>query len=403
MLPHTDPGRPGLWALLSTVPHRVLFSAGLVAASALALWWAWALTHPMPQGDTPALMIHGLLMPLGVFPLFMWGFLFTAGPRWLGVEGPTHLAGLALSYIAGVLLTMLGLSGALDLPVATALAPAGLSLMILSWAWVLWLWGGCLRRSRQTDTWHARILWGALCLGMVGTILALLWVLGRDARWWLAARQVLLWGFLLPVFLTVSHRMLPFFTQSALGAPPAWRPYPLLAAWLIGCALVALGQGLAWRWLETPVSLALAASLLHTSGRWGLRASLSNRLLAMLHLSFAWFGLGLLLNALGGLGLAVGSAPTHALALGGGFTMLMGFVTRVTLGHSGRALMADGLNWGLYLALHAVALARVLASIGPWPAGALSAIALVWVLVLLIWAARVLPIYLRPRTDGKAG
>jgi len=37
-----------------------------------------------------AVPLHAILMPLGVFPLFILGFTFTAGPRWLSVESDDH-------------------------------------------------------------------------------------------------------------------------------------------------------------------------------------------------------------------------------------------------------------------------------------------------------------------------
>jgi uncharacterized protein involved in response to NO len=393
---------PGTLQLLMTTPHRALFSAGVVAACALMIWWAWALTWPGAQ-TVPPVMIHALVMPLGVFPLFMWGFLFTAGPRWLGVNGPTHLLALALAYLLGLALLVLGAAGWAGAPASALMAPTGLSLMALSWAWVLWQWLRCIRQSQSADRWHAFSLLGAMSLGLTGVVLMLIWVLQPDPRWWLASRHVLMWGFLLPMFLTVSHRMVPFFTQSSLPTVTAWRPYPLLAGWLLGCALMALSQGLEWRWLQVIVATLMAASLGYTSWRWGLLASLSNRLLAMLHLSFAWFGIGMALQAFTSAGWLIGSGATHALALGGCFTMLMGFVTRVTMGHSGRALAADGTYWAVYLALHLVALSRVLAAVVPLEGHWLSLIAVSWGLVLLAWSARVTPIYLLPRSDGKPG
>jgi uncharacterized protein involved in response to NO len=376
--------------LITSIPHRALFGSGVLATCAMALWWLHALAHP-GTGSIPPVMLHALLMPLGAFPLFMWGFVFTAGPRWLGVDGPTRMLPLALGYVLGLILCLSGW-----------LAP-GLGLMSLSWAWVLWLWLGCIRQSQAQDRWHARIVWGALALGLLGLLLAQAWVWLGDARWWIAARQLLTWGLLMPVFLTVGHRMIPFFTQSAVPGHTPWRPYPLLAGWLTGCALMGLGGIMNWPWLQGPVAALMAASLLYTSWRWGLRASLGNRLLAMLHLSFAWFGIGMALWALSAPGWISPSAGAHALLMGGFLTLLMGFVTRVTLGHSGRPLAADGPYWAIYLSLHVLALARVIASVVNAPTHALMAIALLWLLALICWAARVLPIYWRPRLDGKPG
>ena len=55
-----------------------------------ALWWALALATrhagvALPWAVPPPLA-HGLFMAMGFMPLFIVGFLFTAGPRWLGLS-----------------------------------------------------------------------------------------------------------------------------------------------------------------------------------------------------------------------------------------------------------------------------------------------------------------------------
>jgi uncharacterized protein involved in response to NO len=117
----------------------------------------------------------------------------------------------------------------------------------------------------------------------------------------------------------------------------------------------------------------------------------------MLHLSFAWLPVALVLQALGLIGVGVGSAPSHAVALGFCATMLVAFVTRVSLGHSGRPLVADNGYWAIYLALHVVAALRVLVALLGLSAIWLHVISGLWVLLMLAWAARVLPIYWRGR------
>lgn len=169
-------------------------------------------------------------------------------------------------------------------------------------------------------------------------------------------------------------------------------------AFFLAGVLAAFSQGLWWAlvWL-------LAASLAYTSARWGLYASLQNRLLAMLHFSFVWLVPALLLQAAAALGWPVGSAPVHALGLGFAGTMLMAFVTRVSLGHSGRPLQADNGFVALYVLLHAVALLRVGLALAGSHTGWLALASLAWLAVLLAWAARVVPMYLQARLDGKAG
>ena len=60
---------------------------------ASALWWAAAMLaqsggHALQFG-LPPFLAHGLVMTLGFMPLFFTGFLFTAGPRWLGLPAAT--------------------------------------------------------------------------------------------------------------------------------------------------------------------------------------------------------------------------------------------------------------------------------------------------------------------------
>ncbi|QNM95121.1 NnrS family protein [Chitinimonas koreensis] len=381
---------------LLEVPHRLYFSAGVLAVLTLAAWWAVRLAAPA-GGGYPAMLVHALLMPLGVFPLFMLGFIFTAGPRWLDVPAPGRHAPLALGYFSGLLLALAGFGRGGSWPAA------GLLLMQLSWSLAALRWLQCIGRSRAADKRHALRLFYAMLAGSVALMLALLWVRSGEGMLWWQCRQLTLWGFLLPVFLIVCHRMIPFFTHSALPAIAPWRPAWLLDGWLLACAGLAVVGLAGVPQLEAALAFALAASLGWASWRWGLATSLGNRLLAMLHLSFAWLAPALLLQGLAALGLQVGAAPAHALGMGFCCTMLVGFVTRVSLGHSGRQLQADNVYWAIYLGLHAVALLRVAAALFGLPPAWLHLASVGWLLLMLAWACRVLPIYWRARVDGKPG
>ncbi|HEY9198503.1 MAG TPA: NnrS family protein, partial [Gammaproteobacteria bacterium] len=134
---------------------------------------------------------------------------------------------------------------------------------------------------------------------------------------------------------------------------------------------------------------------------------------AVLHVAFLWFGIGMALYALesllllGGVGVSLGRAPLHALGIGLIAGMTLAMASRVSLGHSGRALIADNLVWLCGWGLHLSALLRVF---GDLPVGAQLAglpitflAALVWLASVLPWAAQFAPIYLRPRVDGRPG
>ena len=96
-------------------------------------------------------------------------------------------------------------------------------------------------------------------------------------------------------------------------------------------------------------------------------------------------------------------APAHALFIGFFGSVLVAMVTRVTQGHSGRALVMPAAAWFAFAAIQLVALLRVFAEVMPdglaWQAVA----ALGWLLAFAPWVLRIGRIYLSPRTDGKPG
>jgi uncharacterized protein involved in response to NO len=141
--------------------------------------------------------------------------------------------------------------------------------------------------------------------------------------------------------------------------------------------------------------------------RWGFVQSLSNRLLAMLHIGFVWYGIGFLLAGAHSLSVLAGTAgiplgALHALAIGFASSLLMAMVTRVTCGHSGRTLAADSLTWGLFVLLQLTAVVRVAAGITADPAF-LAAASLLWFAAFVPWCAKYAPVYWRARADGRAG
>jgi uncharacterized protein involved in response to NO len=99
--------------------------------------------------------------------------------------------------------------------------------------------------------------------------------------------------------------------------------------------------------------------------QWVGGATLSEPLLFILHLGYAWVVIG---TALLGLSMAGVSVPVasalHVLTVGAIGTMLLGVMTRVSLGHTGRALSANRPTVVIFLLINAAALVRVAASWG---------------------------------------
>ena len=407
--PAAEPPASGA-AVLFAAPHRSMFLAGAVQTLLAFAPWAWELLArngllPAPPWPWPPAWVHGLWAAYGIFPFFVFGFLLTAMPRWQGMpDTPGAVARLPwLLLAAGWLSFDTGL-----FIVTPTLRIAGLALVLAGWLLVLRaLWPVAFKPEAQRK--HAGTAWFALAAGALGLIAWLAFAAGAEP---LAARigiAIGVWWLLAPLFMVVSHRMIPFFSSSVLPkyelVRPDWALQVLVGASLIH-GLLAMLEHEAWAW---PADLAAAGTALWLSWKWQFRRSFAVRLLAMLHIGFIWLGIAWLLAGVQGLVHAfgvttLGLAPLHAMAVGFFATMTLAMVSRVTLGHSGRPLVADELTWRLALGLHAVAAVRVLADVLPGAQTVLAAGAAVgWLVIFTPWVTRLVPIYLSRRADGKPG
>lgn len=396
---------------LLDAPHRVFFFAAAVQILIVSAWWAATLAAraggvalPLPGGMATG-RVHAFLMIYGFFPLFIFGFLFTAGPRWLDRPAPTRR-----QYVPPALLA----AGAawLLLPafhLGAGVAAFAMLLLLAAWGWLLGLFVKLIVASRAADRLHATLAACALAVGIGGLAAARLWLLTGSEAAARAMELAGLWGFLVPLFAAVTHRMIPFFTSNAVGDLASWRPawaLAMLAGGSVAHGLLAAASLAHWTWVvDAPVG-ALAAFL---AWRWGFARSFGNRLLAMLHLGFVWLGAAWLLHAaqsalrLAGVS-ALGLAPIHALSIGFLASLTLAMVSRVSCGHSGRSVTADRLTWIVFLILQAAALARVAADIWTGAHSALLvAAASLWLACFAAWSWRYLPYYWRPRADGKPG
>jgi uncharacterized protein involved in response to NO len=231
----------------------------------------------------------------------------------------------------------------------------------------------------------------------------------NDYTYGALALHAAVWFFLLPIFLGVSVRMVPFFASRVLGDHVSYRPAwarPALMAGTLGHGALELAGADAWLWL---IDLPLGTLVAYLVWRWGLVKALHVRLLAVLHLSLAVLSVALLLYGTLSVALALGTisriglAPLHLIVIGFFAAMVLGMVTRVSLGHSGRPLHADRLTWACYLALLLAAALRVASefAIGTAAGGPLTlASAGAWIAAFSAWGIRYVPMYLQPRVDA---
>jgi uncharacterized protein involved in response to NO len=396
-------------APLFQAPHRVMFLAGAVQILAVMGWWTAELAAragwlsmrlwPLYPG-----WLHGIWLIYGLFPFFFLGFLMTAMPRWQNATAVSPKVYLSVAGLCGLGWLTFG-AGMVYPPVL----PVALGVVLAGWAIATI---DLLRVANvpHPDRFAPRVIVTAFLAGVSGLLLLLARALGAPDALLRAALDIGVWWFLTPVFVVVSHRMIPFFSSAVIPKYVFYRPRPalyILLLCLAGHGAVQLAGMAGWLWLT---DLPAAGVGLHLTWRWGLRASLKVPLLGMLHLGFAWLwvALGLLgaqsLARLAGVDV-LGLAPIHCLTIGFFGSMLLAMVSRVTLGHSGRSLQADRLTLLAFGGLQGVALLRIVAelvqpAVSP-PILVLTAAG--WLLVFALWIGRFAPNYWRPRSDGRPG
>lgn len=370
---------------------RPLYLLAALLAALSVPWWLIQYRLGFGGGVLSGMNWHGHEMLFGFAAAVIVGFLFTAARNWTGLPTPTGapLAALAALWLAGRILLLTGpgwLAAAVDLAFLPAAAIA------------LWI---PLQRARSRNRF------------MVGILLLLtLCNLGFH----LAAQQVLdvapgsftRAGIYLVVFLVavMAGRVVPSFTRNALPVARIRTSAGLDRAAMVALAAALLAQGPGVPgWLAG--ALALVAATLHALRLWSWDpwCTRSTPLLWILHLSYAWIPLGLLLLAAAAAGLVPELAAVHAFGTGAIGGMIIGMITRTALGHTGRPLRAGGMETAAYALVHAAALLRVVPLlIAPalYPA-ALWASGGLWAGAFALYLVRYGPMLASVRADGRPG
>ena len=370
-------------------PFRPFFLVGAAAATVTMGTWALVLGgHLTLSGPLSAVHWHAHEMLFGFTLAILTGFLLTAAQDWTKRTTVTGfpLAALVTLWgagrVAGVL--DLGVVG-LALDVAFPLAVAAILARPL-----------VLAGSRRN---YAFI---GLLVGLSGVDLA--WHMG-----WLAqadAVRVVLDAMLLFIAI-VGGRIVPIFTRNAVPDSGVRK-----VAWVdktaLGLTWALLLGDLASVWLElAPVVgiLAGVAGLAHgfRMRTWGSAPTLRKPMLWILHLGYAWVVVSLLARGVVALGAPVsGSVSTHLLTVGGLGTFLLGMMSRVTLGHTGRRIVASGAMVGAYGLLSCAVIVRIGGLL--WGiTTALVPAALLFALAFGVYAVFSVGALTAPRPDGRSG
>jgi len=386
------------WPLLSYAFRPFFLLDALFSILAMLLWLGMLHAFPVrtPVGDPVFWHAHEMLF--GFAGAAVAGFLLTAVATWTGrppVSGG-RLGMLVLAWVAGRL-AMLGVTG---LPVEVQAAVDLLFPALLAALVAREVVAGGSRRNYPVV--GVVLMFGALD---VAYHLAQTGVLPGAQR----PALTLAVHLLLVLITIIGGRIVPAFTgnwlrqRGATALPRSHRVLEILIVPLAIVAAVADGVGAA-----APIggTFALVVAALHgvRLAGWRGRVTGAEPLVFILHVAYAWLPVGYLLLGLTALGLPLPrSAAIHALTMGAVGAMILAVATRVSLGHTGRALAAAPLTSLSYLLLNLAVLVRIASPLASGSYLALVDVAAAgWLAAFGLFLAVYWPILTGPRREASS-
>ncbi|WP_338468455.1 NnrS family protein [Novosphingobium sp. ZN18A2] len=376
---------------------RPFFLGGACWAAIVVTLWLLALSGRIViPSRFDALAWHRHEMLFGYLSGVVAGFLMTAIPNWTGrlpIAG-RPLAAMALLWLAARLAVLF--SNAVGIFPAMALDVGFLATLAFVAAREV-----LAARNRNVPV---VIVVSLLALG---DLLDYLELLGAPVPAGIGWR--LGFGLILLLVALIGGRIIPSFTRNWLmkqgereRLPSQPTRFDLASLGLLGIAMAT--------WVAAPDAVAAGALLIAAGlmqfvrlARWRGVACWREPLVAVLHVGFAFVPVGLVMLGLSHFVRCVpASGSLHLLGAGAMAAMTLAVMTRATLGHTGRALRADGVTVAIYALLGLGAVLRFAASALPmdyihalWLAGA------PWVAAFALFALRYGPMLAGPRPDGK--
>jgi uncharacterized protein involved in response to NO len=195
------------------------------------------------------------------------------------------------------------------------------------------------------------------------------------------------------LIMLIGGRIVPSFTRNWLARENPGRLPVQFGTFDAASLAVSAGALLAWiaapQWPPTGAAL-IAAGVLQTVrlARWAGYRTWRDRLVLILHLAYAFIPVGFILTGLSALTAVPVSAGIHAWMAGAVGAMTLAVMSRASLGHTGRALLASPATQGIYLLVITGALARVASALWPeWGMGLIHFAGLCWAAAFLGFAA----------------
>ena len=366
-------------------PHQPFFVLAFVNAIVTMIVFLLAYKGHLFLAMSPTNFHFYGLTYLMLTPAFL-GFLFTTFPRFSSTEviaKKRYMRIFTLLYFGAILFLL----GSIVSPFLSAIA----LLLVFSAHFMGFL---ILKNIYMTTTMEDKhdIFWILLSMGF-GILSHILFIVAQMFYMPLMAisTEISMYLYLFLLTFSVAQRMVPFFSHCLVE-----KNKKLLKTTFLLLSFHVLLEGI-YPHSSFLVDFALAYVLGKEILSWELPFPNPNPLLWILHISLYWVPIAFLLGGFTNLISLIWDTyfmalDIHALILGFVVTILIGFGTRVTLGHSGNTMRSDKWTTFLFYWTQVVVAVRILVSLASgfgWNIMVLFDISVtVWLIMFILWGVR---------------
>ncbi|WP_295419055.1 NnrS family protein [Sulfurovum sp.] len=366
-------------------PHQPFFILAFVNAIVIMLIFLFSYKGIMNLSVSP-LNFHVYGLTYLLFTPAFFAFLFTTFPRFAStpvIEKKRYMSVFSLYYLGSTVFLL----GSIISPVLSGI---GMIMVFTGHIMGALILKYVYTASNMED--KHDIYWILLAMGF-GLLAHLFFLIGTFFYMPLVGLSTEISNYLYLFLLTfsVAQRMVPFFSHSIVG-----RNDHLLKVVFTLMLLHIVLEGI---YTNSSFVVDILAGVLIGKEllRWKLQFPNPNPLLWILHTALYWVPVAFIVGGLTNLvslisGVSFLALDIHALILGFVFTILIGFGTRVTIGHSGNIMQADKWTTRLFYWTQVVVGMRILVSLTAafgWNFMVLFDISVTaWLLMFILWGMR---------------
>ena len=369
-------------------PHQPFFLLAFINAILTMLIFLLAYKGVIALEVSPVSFHAYTIIYLLFTPAFL-AFIFTTFPRFSSTPPISRERYLAV-FVLFAAASLFFMAGALFSPLIYRL---GVGVLLAGHIWAVKILWEIYHLSKMPDKHDIFWILTAMVAGVFSQLLFAAGMLFVPALLPLAI-QTAIYLYLFLVGFTIAQRMVPFFSHCNVERKE-------------GLLRIVVGLLISHVILETvyphssfPVDIILAWIIGKEILRWKLPFPNPNPMLWILHLALFWIPIAFIFGATSNLSALLSKEnflflDIHILILGFLFTILIGFGTRVTLGHSGNLMQADRWVTLLFNWTQVVVILRILTSVAAaygWNYLILFEISTaVWLILFIAWGIRFFP------------